>query len=386
MHRDAIQLALQRHRYPEMTDEAFRFMVQQVDGRARTREKLPSFAQEDDWWYPVRLSCEQCSSEATARYKVSLLPASEYRLIDLTGGYGVDTYFMSEQACEGHYVEQDAELCRIVAHNFASRRARVAIHNTSAEAFLECFLKRETAGGEKTTVVYIDPARRDQHGGKVYRIEDCEPNVLRLLPTLREVADKLIIKLSPMLDISAALRSLSMAMDVHIVALDNEVKEVLLVSDGGVQNKGGSRIFACNLPDCFRFSKAEEEEAQCEYYGGLPDDLLCEGNYIYEPNASILKAGAYKLVAARYNVQKLGKNTHLYISQSLVSDFPGRRWRILGKMTKEMKGMHASVLTRNYPMSTEDLRKKWKVKESDTHTIIGARLGDRPLLMLAEKC
>lgn len=387
MHKDASQLALQRHRYPEMTDEEFRFMVQQVDGRARTRDKLPSFAEEDDWWYPVRLSCEQCSSEATARYKVGLLPASAYRLIDLTGGYGVDTFFMSEEASEGHYVEQDAELCRIVAHNFANRRRQVEIHNTSAEAFLESFLREESLGkGDMPTIVYIDPARRDQYGGKVYRIEDCEPNVIRLLPTLREVADKLIIKLSPMLDISAALRSLGMAMDVHIVAVDNEVKEVLLVCDTGVLSHAESNIYACNLPECFGFSRAEEEEAECELYDGLPADLLREGNYIYEPNAAILKAGAYKLVSARYHVQKLGKNTHLYTSQRLVADFPGRRWRILGKMTKEMKGMHASVMTRNYPMSTDDLRKKWKVKEGDTHTIIGSRLGEKPILILAAKC
>ena len=175
-------------------------MVQQVDGRQRTHDKLPTFAQIEDWWYPVRLSCEQCSSEATAQYKSSLLPTSAFTLTDLTGGYGVDTYFMSEHASEVHYVERNEDLCKIVAHNFQTIRPQVHIHNTDAIHHLH-----EMAS---TDVIYLDPARRDQHGGKVFRLEDCEPNVIDILPTLRSKSKLIIIKLSPMLDITQALHSL----------------------------------------------------------------------------------------------------------------------------------------------------------------------------------
>ena len=224
------ELALQRKRFAHLTDEEFRFMLQQVDGRQRTRDKLPTFATIDDWWYPVRLSCEQCSSEATARYKAQLiahsLPSkgkSGWVFTDLTGGYGVDTFFMSEHATEAHYVERNEELCRIVAHNFRQTRPQVQIHNTDSLDYLQDMTFSD--------VIYIDPARRDQHGGKVFRLEDCEPNVVELLPTLTAKSNLLMIKLSPMLDITQALHSLAGTWDVHIVAVKNEVKEVLLLSN-----------------------------------------------------------------------------------------------------------------------------------------------------------
>ena len=184
------ELALQRKRYAHLTDEEFRFMLQQVEGRQRTRDKLPSFAEIEDWWYPVRLSCEQCSSEITARYKAGLTTKSgEYsRLVDLTGGYGVDMYFMSEYVAEAHYIERNEELCRIAKHNFELTRPYVVVHNSSAEEFLTEYKDLED------TLIYLDPARRDTHGGKVFRIEDCVPNVITLLPILKQ-AKKVVIKL-----------------------------------------------------------------------------------------------------------------------------------------------------------------------------------------------
>ena len=197
-------------------------MLQQVDGYQRTKDKLPTFAQIEDWWYPVRLSCEQCSSEATARYKSLLLPTLAFTFTDLTGGYGVDTYFMSEHATQAHYVERNEDLCKIVAHNFQTTRPQVQIHNLDALQYLQEM--------PSCDVIYLDPARRDQHGGKVFRLEDCEPNVVEILNTLRSKSKLIIIKLSPMLDITQALNSLEGIWEVHIVAVKNEVKEVLLVS------------------------------------------------------------------------------------------------------------------------------------------------------------
>lgn len=374
------ELALQRKRYAHLTDEEFRFMLQQVEGRQRTRDKLPSFAEIEDWWYPVRLSCEQCSSEITARYKAGLTTKScEYsRLVDLTGGYGVDMYFMSEYVAEAHYIERNEELCRIAKHNFELTRPYVVVHNSSAEEFLTEYKDLED------TLIYLDPARRDTHGGKVFRIEDCVPNVITLLPILKQ-AKKVVIKLSPMLDITAALRSLDMSFDVHIVAVKNEVKEVLLV-----QAEGEGKIYATNILDdqtqqVFCFLADEEKLSECLIYHKEWSHLIDKGAYIYEPNAAIIKSGAYKLIGERYGLCKMGVSTHLYLSKDYVADFPGRVWEIVETNIKEAKGINANVMTRNYPITADQLRKKLKVKDSDTHTIIGARLGDKPTLFLCKR-
>ena len=389
----ADELALQRKRMAHLTDEQFRFLLQQVDGYQRTKEKLPTFAGMQDWWYPVRLSCEQCSSEATARYKCSLLPTLPYTLTDLTGGYGVDTYFMSERATKAHYVERNEDLCRIVAHNFQTTRPQVDIHNTDAIHYLQDM--------PSCDVIYLDPARRDKHGGKVFRLEDCEPNVVEILPALRSKAKLIIIKLSPMLDISQALHSLEGTWDVHIVAVKNEVKEVMLVSGldryppvtttEGYRRDNEGMVYATNMlttsdtPVGFSFSRSEEREAQCEYYDGSREELISAGAYVYEPNAAIIKAGAFKLVAQRYGLCKMAPNTHLYLSKELVEDFPGRVWQIIESNMKDAKNTQASILTRNYPLTPEQLRKKLKIKDSDTQTIIGARIGDKPTLLLAKR-
>ena len=389
----ANELALQRKRFAHLTDEQFRFLLQQVDGYQRTKEKLPTFAEMKDWWYPVRLSCEQCSSEATARYKSMLLPTLPFSLTDLTGGYGVDTYFMSEHATQAHYVERNEDLCKIVEHNFQTTRPQVHIHNTDAIHYLQDM--------PSCDIIYLDPARRDQHGGKVFRLEDCEPNVVDILPALREKSKLIIIKLSPMLDITQALHSLEGTWDVHIVAVKNEVKEVLLVScfdryhpvttTEGYRSDNEGKVYATNIltlsdtPIAFSFTRCEEREAQCKHYDASREGLIAPGAYIYEPNAAIIKAGAFKLVAQRYGLCKMAPNTHLYLSTQLIEDFPGRVWQILESNIKDAKNTQASILTRNYPLTPEQLRKKLKIKDSDTQTIIGARIGEKPILLLAKR-
>ena len=368
-------------------------MIQQVDGYQRTKDKLPTFAKIEDWWYPVRLSCEQCSSELTARYKASLLPKEAFTLTDLTGGYGVDTYFMSQNATEAHYVERYQELCKIVAHNFEQTRPHVHIHNTEALTYLQEM--------QPCDVLYIDPARRDQHGGKVFRIEDCEPNLIEILDTLRSKSNSMIIKLSPMLDISQALISLKGNWDVHVLAVKNEVKEILLISyhsrttSKEYHREKQGMIYATNLiptpsqddfsANTFAFTKDDERDAHCQLYDDSNKYLITPGIYIYEPNAAIIKAGAFKIVAQQYQLCKMSANTHLYLSDKFIKDFPGRVWQIVTTNIKQQKDIRANIMTRNYPLTPEQLRKKLKIKDSDTHTIIGARLGDKPTLFLAER-
>ena len=380
------ELALQRKRFAHLSDEEWRWMLQQVEGRQRTHDKLPTFAQIEDWWYPVRLSCEQCSSEATARYKAAIvrqLGEKQDILIDLTGGYGVDIYFLSEQTAQAHYVERNEELCRIAQHNFQIANKPIHVHNTSAEDFLAQYSMAGSVSSDvkKEVVVYLDPARRDAHGGKVFRIEDCEPNVIKILPSLRAISNTILIKFSPMLDITSALQSLGNEWDVHVVALHNEVKEIIFVT-------GNNRIHAVNIlhegNDQFSFTRSEEKSALC-----VMADCICE--YIYEPNAAIIKAGAFRLVSERYQLHKLDHNTHLYTADQLIEDFPGRVWKVIAQPIKNQRDIaalgiqRAAILTRNYPLTPEELRKKFKVQESDSHFLIGARIAAKPTLILAER-
>ena len=375
LHDDVQQLALQRNRFPQLSDTDFRFLIQQVEGRQRTKDKLPSFAQIEDWWYPVRLSCEQCSSEATARYKAALIaPLQPDVLIDLTAGYGVDTFFMAEHAQEAHYVERNPELCHIAQHNFSLARPHIRVHNTTAEEFLASSPHLLSPH----RLIYLDPARRSQSGGKVFRIEDCEPNVTEILPTLRELTSHIMIKFSPMLDITAAMRALGHDWDTHIVAVNNEVKEVLILT-------GKGSIYAVNIcathTDSFVFNDEEEKKAQVSFASDIEQ-------YIYEPNAAIIKAGAYRLIGDRYGIKKLDTNTHLYTSDKLLPDFPGRKWQVQEVLTKHSAlntKLKYSILTRNYPLSPDQVRKKLKLQDGDDLYIVGARLQGKPMLVLGDR-
>ncbi|MBE6319549.1 MAG: SAM-dependent methyltransferase [Bacteroidales bacterium] len=384
LHDDVQQLALQRNRFPQLSDTDFRFLLQQIEGRQRTKEKLPSFALNLDWWYPVRLSCEQCSSEATARYKAEIIKPfigqAYATLIDLTAGYGVDTFFMSEHTQRAHYVERNAELCAIAQHNFALSRPHIQVHNTTAEEFLSSLPISNSPYPISNTLIYLDPARRSQSGGKVFRIEDCEPNVIELLPTLRQHASHIMIKFSPMLDITAALRVLGKDWDTHIVAVNNEVKEVLFLTGTGVMHAVNIRGMRT---DRFLFSPEDEKQAQLT----IATDIQ---QYIYEPNAAIIKAGAFRWIGERYELQKLDTNTHLYTSDTFMSDFPGRIWEVVEAEVKDPKKQldsraKYSIISRNYPLSPEEIRKKYKLKNGDDRYLLAARHQGKPRLILAHR-
>jgi 16S rRNA G966 N2-methylase RsmD len=366
------ELALQRNKYKHLSDEEWRWFLQQVEGRERTADKLPTFAAIDDWWYPVRLSCEQCSSEATARYNAQIVlgKCPNGKCLDLTGGYGVDTYFLSEQFDHTDYVEQNAELCRIAEHNFAAKP--ITIHHSTAEDFL--------ASAGQYDLIFLDPARRDSYGGKVFRLEDCTPNVVELLPALLTHGKRIMIKLSPMLDITQAVTTLSqVTWDIYVVAIKNEVKEVLLLSGGS------GRITAIDLSkkeQAFTFTREEEINSEAiNVRSTINSEAI---NYLYEPNAAILKAGAYKLVAQRFGLQKLDVNTHLYTSETLVPDFPGRVFKAL-PFSGMGVGPQANVLVRNYPLTAEQLKKKLHLRDGGTAYVIGCRVAGKPTIFLGER-
>lgn len=416
LHDDVQQLALQRNRFPQLSDADFRFLLLQVEGYQRTCEKLPTLSALPDWWFPVRLSCEQCSSEATARYKAEIVhsidlqpstldlqpstldlspstldlkPSTLDTLIDLTAGYGIDTFHLAECAREAHYVERNAELCRIAEHNFQLYRPHIQVHNTTAESFLASlpisdtrYPISDTPYPISHTLIYLDPARRSQSGGKVFRIEDCEPNVIELLPTLRMHADRILIKFSPMLDITAALRVLGTDWDTHIVAVNNEVKEVLFVTGKGVIHAVNIRAREMRT-DRFCFRPEDEKQAPLRLAPAIQQ-------YIYEPNAAIIKAGAYRLIAEQYELHKLDTNTHLYTSDRHMAGFPGRIWQVIDAEIKEPKkqldkSARYSILSRNYPLSPDEIRKKYKLRDGDEQYLIAARHQGKPLLISAKR-
>lgn len=379
----AQNLALQRDKYKHLSDEQWRWWLQQVEGKERTADKLPTFAVIEEWWYPVRLSCEQCSSEFTAKYKKEIIQLNgllaKRSFLDLTGGYGVDTFFLSDAFEHTDYVEQNAELCRIAMHNFSlpipSRAVdtEIHVHNSAAEDFLK------SAG--KYDLIFLDPARRDSHGGKVFRLEDCIPNVVELLPDLLEhlTADgRLLLKLSPMLDLTQAVTSLSaVSWYVHVVAVKNEVKEVLLLSQCQSQPPTITAIDLAHPEKAFTFTRDEEREALSQ----MIQDTCPNISFLYEPNAAILKAGAYKLVAQRFGLHKLDANTHLYASDQLIPNFPGRIWRV----TDPKANVQANIICRNYPLTPEQLKKKLHLRDGGTAFVIGCRVNGKPTLFFAER-
>ncbi len=380
-------LALQRSKYKHLSDDEWRWFLQQVEGKERTADKLPTFASIPDYWYPVRLSCEQCSSELAARYKASLVSGDT--MADLTGGYGVDTYFLSENFTHTDYVEQNAELCRIATHNFSlptpslPKGKEISVHNSTAEEFLSS-LSGEVGRGYD--LIFLDPARRDSHGGKVFRLENCTPNVVDLLPTLLAHSKRVLLKLSPMLDLTQAITSLSQATwDIYVVAIKNEVKELLLVSNGS------GKITAIDLDkkdQAFTFTREEESYSEAVLQAQLQCNGLTgeAGLYLYEPSAAILKAGAYKLIAERFHLLKLDANTHLYASDTLIPNFPGRVWQIKFEIKKhKFEIKNANVLVRNYPLSPKALKKKLHLRDGGTAFVIGCRVAGKPTLFYAER-
>lgn len=347
------------------------WLLTQIAGRQRAREKIPSWYRREGIIYPAHLSLEQASSEVTARYKGSLLPDRKVRFADLTGGMGVDFSFLAPHFTHALYLEQDRELCRLASHNFDQLGVKHGeVQNGQSELFLPEM--------EHADMIYLDPARRDEGGRKVFRIEDCRPDLTELQELLLEKADRVMIKFSPMLDISLAVRTLGEVSEVHVVSVENECKELLFLLTRGA---GTCLYHAVNLhrdgeQEMFRFTRGDEAaEALVTAH---------PGKYLYEPNAAILKAGAFHAVGNRYQLYKLHKHSHLYTSEKLMADFPGRIFTIEEVMIPHKRNIRhlrsqrekANITVRNFPMSVAEIRRRSGIKEGgDTH-IFATTLAD----------
>ncbi|MGK6351157.1 THUMP-like domain-containing protein [Parapedobacter sp. DT-150] len=354
-------------------------LAQQLDGRQRCRKKLPLWYDTSGIYYPEKLSLEQTSSQVTAAYKTALLPP-HIRVADLTGGFGIDAYFFAQRATSVIHCERNASLSEIARHN-ASILGADDITFIAADG-LE-YLK--TLADDTMDCIYLDPSRRVDKR-KVFRLEDCEPNVVAVQRILLQKAGKVLVKSAPLLDISAALGVLQHVSEVHILSADNEAKELLFLLDRA--HAGAPLLTAAALKggsvQPFSFHAAEEKAAVADF--GPP------GQYLYEPDAALLKAGAFKLMGQRYGLKKLHPHTHLYTADTVVADFIGKTFQVdhvmpYAEFKKDKSAAQANVSTRNFPLNADTLRKKHRIGEDGSkHLFFCTGINDVLLVIFASKC
>ncbi|MDH6354007.1 16S rRNA G966 N2-methylase RsmD [Dysgonomonas sp. PH5-45] len=370
---DVRELALQSERYPDVD---MPFALTQIKGRQIAKEKIPSWYTNREVIYPQHLSLEQCSSEATAAYKAALCGGES--LLDMTGGLGVDFSFMSSKFKHAVYVEEQPSLVGIAKKNFTT----LGLNNTEVvQADGVEFLRSACC----YDMIYLDPARRNEAGRKVVLLEDCSPNVLEIESLLEQKADNILIKLSPMLDVTKTLDSLQNIAEVHIVSYRNECKELLFFKKKAWQ--GEANIFCVNIngenTSRLVFSKRDEAQAVCQYTSSLK-------RYLYEPNASLLKAGVYKIIGQRFGLKKLHPNSHLYTSDSLCEEFPGRVFTIEASFSLNKKDIKANlsditfanISVRNFPMKVEDIRKKIHLKDGGSNYLFATTMADEKKVLI----
>lgn len=360
---DVRQLALRGTKDSEVD---LTFALEQIDGRQKAKTKLPTWAAIDGIVYPPHLSMEQCSSEQTARYKASMTGKGRL-VVDLTAGFGVDMAFISQGFERAIHVERQPQLCTISSDNYK----RLGLHHIEVICgdginYLHSL--------DHADLIYLDPARRDEHGGRTYGIADCTPNVLEILDELLEKADCVLLKLSPMLDWRKAVAELKKVREVHIVSVDNECKELLIkVKNGKGEKVKTTEVVCVNLlsdghHQFFKFTYSPQAIYSSPSQGG---DGGGSYHFLFEPNASIMKAGCFDLLEQRFGARQLDKNSHLFVSDKDLPDFPGRQFiieRITSMNKRELKEAlagidRANITVRNFPMSVAELRKKLKLKD-----------------------
>ena len=445
---DVRQLAFLGSKYPDVD---MPFALDQIRGRQMARTKLPRWANIDGIIYPPHISMEQCSSEVTAMYKAELaarLLNSEIcefptdgtagpkfaknddilgkqenvSFLDMTGGFGVDfSYIAARLGVKSMYVERQAHLCAAAKENFE----RLGLENATVKNGdgVEILHSLE----KPLQLIFIDPARRDDAGNKVVSLQDCIPDVTLLQDEMLEKSDFVIIKLSPMLDWHRAVNELKQVREVHIVSTGNECKELLLVLSSSLGDKAKSstevdeahvsetddetshlKVYCINDNQVMSYDETDKSVVniasgkECgivrlEKCSNEENDLPQDGSkslYLYEPNASLMKAGCFGVISSRYGVKMLAKNSHLFVSEDPVADFPGRSFRIKAVSSFNKKGLKrrlsgitkANIATRNFPLSVTELRKRLKLKDGGDTYIFATTLSDEShVLFICEK-
>lgn len=368
---DPAALALSKSPFPELTATE---LARQVDGRQRAYKKIPTLVQQADLYYPDKLNLEQSSSTETALFKASLLAPGK-SLIDLTGGFGIDSYYFASISEQVTHCELNEELSEIVQHNFQTLGAdNVRFHSGDGIAYLR-------QSQEQYDYIYSDPSRRVKQQ-KVFKLADCEPNVVALQPLFFSKAPIVMTKLAPLLDISLALQDLEQVRDVYIISMDNDCKELLFIQEKGYTGEISLHSIALSKgkpTKTFCFTLAAEKLAEPVWGAPL--------RYLYEPDVALTKAGAFKTTPLHYGLTKLHQHSHLYTSETLQEDFLGKIFNVVrvspfSTFKKENKITKANVISKNFPLKVDELRKKMKIKDGGATSLFFTTQADGSLIVI----
>jgi hypothetical protein len=349
-------------------------LIIQIESRNKIQKKLPTWFNTTNIIFPPKLNLEQTSSEKTAAYKATLFPSTS--TIDITGGFGIDSYYFAKYHDKVVHVEQNSSLTKLVKHN------ATILNTTNLSVLNGDGLEMLT---DKTfDLIYIDPSRRNDEKGKVFFLADCEPNVPKLLPKLLKHSPNILIKTSPMLDISVGLKELVHVTSISIIAVNNEVKELLWLLKKDVSTPPTITTVNIQKETTQTFSFNPDELVKATY--SLPK------NYLYEPNAAILKSGGFNAISSKLNIDKLHQHAHLYTNEKLI-DFPGRRFKIeknipysKAEMRRGITFDKANITTRNFPESVQYIRKKWKLKDGGTiYLFFTTTENDEKIMLICSK-
>jgi len=370
---DLTKLALQKNPFPEAD---WILILNQIEARSKAKDKLPTWFSAANIIYPSKISVEQTSSEKTAAYKADLI--SGETLVDLTGGFGVDDYYFSKKFKAVTHCEINEDLSEIVKHNFNHLEIKNCIFYAGDSIHL---LEKSN---QKYDWIYIDPSRRNDAKGKVFMLKDCLPNVPELLDFYFEKADSILIKTAPLLDISAGLSELKNVKNIHVIALENEVKELLFEIHKNYSSE--IKLKTANI--------LKETTETFEFVLGEISFPIYDfpQKYLYEPNSAIMKSGGFDEVSAVFQINKLHKHSHLYSSENLI-DFPGRRFEIQkvipynkNEMKNELANQQANITTRNFPETVENIRKKWKIKNGgNLYCFFTTDVKDNKIVLICSK-
>lgn len=368
------KLALQKNPFPELD---WKEILNQVEAKTRAKDKLPTWFSTKNIIYPSKISVEQTSSEKTAFYKSKRI--SGKKIIDLTGGFGVDAFYFSKEFSKVIHCEHNQQLSEIVNHNFRELNVENCQCITGES---EEILKNLN---QQYDWIYIDPSRRNDSKGKVFMLRDCEPNVPDLLEFYFNYSSKILIKTAPLLDLTAGLKELKNVSTIHIIALENEVKELLWEIHQGFE--GILKIKTVNL------TKNKEEKFEFNLGESSTEVTFNEPeNFLYEPNAAIMKSGGFDEVAIQFNLKKLHPHSHLYTSDKKI-EFCGRVFEIIdvfpyqkNEMKLHLENKKANITTRNFPETVENIRKKWKIKDGgNLYTFFTTDIKNNKIVLLCTK-
>ena len=366
-------LALQKNPFPSID---FKLIINQIEAKSKAKDKLPTWFNSQNCIYPSKISVEQTSSETTAQYKASLVSGTS--LLDATGGFGIDDYYFSKKFTTVFHCEINSKLSEIVQHNFN----QLEINN------INCLCGDSTEILKKLNqqfdAIYIDPSRRNDAKGKVFMLADCLPNVVELQNFYYQFTDTLLIKTAPILDLQAGLFELKNVAEIHIVALDNEVKEIVwLIRKNYVESP---KIITLNIEK----ESTTKIEISTEYNYKATYSL--PKKYVYEPNVSILKSGKFEAVSELFNLHKLHQHSHLYTSDDLI-DFPGRRFKIdtvvpfqKKSILQHIQNKKLNVSTRNFPIKPDEIKKKYKISDGGLiYAFFTTNLNNEKIVLLCTK-